>query len=254
MSNLKELIDHLYNEVIQAKEATADTIDLADDWEDTSFDAERLLQVLTQMTACLQREDLSDYQEATVLDADQTSRLLIQWEGLCNSMEGLNRHMKELETDIAKMQPWGDFDVVKLEQLRQHGCEVLFWTMPVDVFASQSAEPWFIESQALLVSQDTTLAYFITLQLGKDEISMPAEACRAEICPCPVSTLIMLQTRYKDSLKRLKTRQGDFALAHYAELRETLRSILPAGTPLPGQKQSHRQQLRAKLRKIFMRQ
>ena len=251
MSNLKELIDRLYDEVVQSQDASAPDTSLTEEWVESDFDTERLQGVLTQMASCLQPEDLQGDQDAQALDVDAASRLLAQWGNLCSSMEGLRRHMKELDTDITRMQPWGDFDVVKLEQLRQHDCQVLFWTMPVDVYASQATEPWFTDSQAQLVSEDTSLAYFITLQLGNEEILPPQAATRVEICPCPVSTLIMLQTRDKDSLKRLQTMQGDFALAHYAELRETLRTLLPAGASLPGQKLNRRQQLKARLKKLF---
>ena len=251
MTHLKELIDRLYDEVVQSQDAANPDTAQPDEWVESDFDTERLRGALTQMASCLQPEDLQDVQEAQALDVDATSRLLVQWGNLCSSMEGLRRHMQELDADITRMQPWGDFDVVKLEQLRQHECQVLFWTMPIDIFASQASEPWAVDSQAQLVSEDTSQAYFITLQLGNEEVAMPPEATRIEICPCPVSTLIMLQTRDKDSLKRLQTMQGDFALAHYAELRETLRTLLPAGSMLPGQKLSRRQQLKARLKKLF---
>lgn len=251
MTHLKELIDRLYDEVVQSQDAANPDTAQPDEWVESDFDTERLRGALTQMASCLQPEDLQDVQEAQTLDVDATSRLLVQWGNLCSSMEGLRRHMQELDADITRMQPWGDFDVVKLEQLRQHECQVLFWTMPIDIFASQASESWAVDSQAQLVSEDTSQAYFITLQLGNEEVAMPPEATRIEICPCPVSTLIMLQTRDKDSLKRLQTMQGDFALAHYAELRETLRTLLPAGSMLPGQKLSRRQQLKARLKKLF---
>lgn len=251
MTHLKELIDRLYDEVVQSQDAANPDTAQPDEWVESDFDTERLRGALTQMASCLQPEDLQDVQEAQALDVDATSRLLVQWGNLCSSMEGLRRHMQELDADITRMQPWGDFDVVKLEQLHQHECQILFWTMPIDIFASQASESWAVDSQAQLVSEDTSQAYFITLQLGNEEVAMPPEATRVEICPCPVSTLIMLQTRDKDSLKRLQTMQGDFALAHYAELRETLRTLLPAGSMLPGQKLSRRQQLKARLKKLF---
>lgn len=250
MTHLKELIDRLYDEVVQSQ-ADRDDAGMAEEWGGSDFDTERLRLALTQMSACLQPEDLQDPQDTATLDIDAASRLLAQWENLCSSKEGLRRHMQELDADIVKMQPWGDFDVVKLEQLKQHECQVLFWTMPVDVFASQATEPWAVDSQVQQINEDNTLAYFITLQLGNEEVALPPEATRVEICPCPVSTLIMLQTRDKDSLKRMQTMQGDFALAHYAELRETLRTLLPEGATLPGQKLSRRQQLKARLKKLF---
>lgn len=251
MSNLKELIDRLYDEVIQSQDADTPDTTLTEEWEESDFDTERLRGALTEMASCLQPEDLQDGQDAEALDHDTASRLLAQWGNLCSSMEGLRRHMQELDADIIRMQPWGDFDMVKLEQLRQHDCQVLFWTMPIDIFASQATESWAVDSQVQLINEDNALAYFITIQLGNEEVAMPQEAKRVEICPCPVSTLIMLQTRDKDSLKRLQTMQGDFALAHYAELRETLRTLLPAGSSLPGQKVSRRQQLKARLKKLF---
>lgn len=251
MTHLKELIDHLYDEVVQPQDATDPNAPVAEEWEGSDFDTERLRLALTQMAACLQPEDLQDPQAIAALEIDAASRLLAQWENLCSSMDGLRRHMQELDADIVKMQPWGDFDVVKLEQLKQHECQVLFWTMPIDVFASQATEPWAVDSQVQQINEDNTLAYFITLQLGNEEVALPPEATHVEICPCPVSTLIMLQTRDKDSLKRMQTIQGDFALAHYAELRETLRTLLPEGATLPGQRLSRRQQLKARLKKLF---
>lgn len=251
MSNLKELIDHLYEEVTQQQEDTDWEMEHASDQFDSNLDAERLYLAVRQMADILQKDDLTDLQPPMPLAEDNAIRLVMQWESICSSVSGLSRHMQELDADIQRMQPWGDFDVVKLNQLEQHDCHVRFWKMPVSIMASMSSEPWYTDYQVTVISVDQSDAYFITITLGNEEPDMPALAEKVEICPCPVSTLIMLQTRDKDSLKRVQTIQGDFALAHYAELRETLREFLPPGADLPKQKHSHRQMLKARLRKMF---
>lgn len=249
MSNLKELIDRLYDEVMTQQDPDEDQMPQIEELANEDLDAERLRQILSQMQEVLQKEDLSGLQATAPLNADETTKLMLQWENLNSSIEGLRRHMKDLEADIARMQPWGDFDVVKLEQLQQRDCHVRFWTMPIAAFAAQASEAWVVNHQATLISEDAANAFFITISLGNEKPQMPAQASEMEICPCPVSTLIMLQTRDKDSLKRVMTLQGDFALAHYAELLETLRTILPKGAALPQRK--HAQNLRARLRRLF---
>lgn len=251
MSNLKDLIDKLYEEVTQQAELHAVSEDIAETESLTDIDTERLHQTLSQMSDVLQKEDLLDLQEATPLPAEETLRLLKQWDGVCRSIEGLKRHIQELEADIEKMQPWGDFDVVKLEQLKQHDCHVRFWTMPVATMATMVTEPWYADYQTLTVSHDAANVYFITVTVGDEQPQMPAQAKPVEICPCPVSTLIMLQTRDKDSIKRVQTLQGDFALAHYAELLATLRTVSPEEAELPQKKHHHRQSLRARMKRLF---
>lgn len=250
MSNLKELIDRLYDEVTQQADLSA-TLDDAEETETLAdIDAEQLRLTLVQMADVLQKEDLADLQEADPLSAAETAHYLKQWNGVCRSLEGLKRHTQELEADIERMQPWGDFDVVKLEKLQQHDCHVRFWTMPVATMATMVTEPWYTDHQTMVVSHDKANVYFITVTVGDEPLPMPEQARQVEICPCPVSTLIMLQTRDKDSIKRVQTLQGDFALAHYAELLATLRTALPEGTALP-QKKHHAMSLRARMRKLF---
>lgn len=251
MNNLKELIDHLYEEVTQQQDDTEwETENVADPLF-ANLDADRLCLAVKQMADVLQKDDLTNQQPASPLDGENAIRLVMQWENICKSVTGLNRHMKELDADILRMQPWGDFDVVKLNQLEQQDCHVRFWKMPISVMASMTAEAWYSDYQTTVISVDQKDSFFITITLGDEEPNMPAQAEKVEICPCPVSTLIMLQTRDKDSLKRVLTIQGDFALAHYAELRETLRELLPPGAELPKQKQSHRQMMKARLKKLF---
>ena len=251
MSNLKELIDQLYEEVTRLPKDPDGGAYPNEDSIDQDIDIDRLHRAVAQMTTCLQIEDLKDMQEQQPVVAEDVARLLLQWENLCNSVAGLKRHIQELDADIARMQPWGDFDVVKVEQLRQYDCHIRFWRMPVSCIASMSSEPWYTDLQVTVISHDQSDAYFVTISLGDETPNLPQQAKEIEICPCPVSTLIMLQTRDKDSLKRTQNLQGDFALAHYAELRETLRLLLPPGVELPKKKISHRQAIKARLKKVF---
>ena len=48
------------------------------------------------------------------------------------------------------------------------------------------------------------------------------EAHSVEVTPSPVSTLIVLQTRAKDSLRQVQLQMGDFSLQHYREVEAAL--------------------------------
>lgn len=252
MSTLNDLIERLYHETV-TQQHTAASLRLTDQPSspppDDGILLARLRRVLDQMGSLLRLEDQLDLDVTPPSDAVCT-RILNHWESMMQSIEGIQSYMQSLEADIQQMQPWGDFDVLKVERLAQCGCQIRFWRMDSLRLTSSEGSPWYTDSHLFVVSREGNDTYFVTVTPVDSPVPMPPEAHEVTICPSPISTLIMLQTRYKDSLRKLQSQLDDYALAHYAELYSTLRHALPEGSPLPQLRSSHHG-LRERIRRLF---
>ena len=253
MSTLNDLIERLYHETITRQHAAAPHPPLAGPssppMPDEGVQLPRLRQALDQMGSLLRAEDELCLDVTPPTDAI-CIRILNHWEAMMQSIEGIQSHIQSLEADIQRMQPWGDFDVLKVEKLAQSGLQIRFWRMDTLRLAASNGAPWYADSQLLVVSREGSDTYFVTVTPTSTPVPMPPEAHEVTICPSPVSTLIMLQTRYKDSLRKKQSQLEDYALAHYAELYSTLRHALPEGSPLPQLRSSHHG-LRERIRRLF---
>ena len=250
MTELNELIERLYKQGIEqgGLPMPPTEIPVLPPPNEEEVDTRRMLVVLNEMGALLNEDDQPKIEESPSEEA--LLRVLNHWEAMKQSMQGIKEHMQSLEQDIVKMQPWGDFDVMKVEQLSHHGCHIRFWKMNSELLSSRLAESWFVDCNVLIVTQDIEMTYFITVTDNEDRPPVPAEAEEVIICPCPVSTLIMLQTRDKDTLKKMETLLGDYALVHYGEVYSALRKKLPKDTELPQLAVRH-ETLSEKLRRFF---
>lgn len=121
----------------------------------------------------------------------------------------LKNYIKQLDSDIELMFPWGELDLSEVDSLRREGIALDFWQMDQKRFHQElqrSMDPtiphWMSKYSAHPVSDANLKSYFTTrTPLGTD-IQIPF-ATKAEMCPSPVSTLIILQTKAKDKLKQL---------------------------------------------------
>ena len=250
MTELNELIERLYKQGIeQGGLSTPSTeIPISPAPSEEEVDTRRMFVVLNEMGALLNEDDQPKIEESPSEEA--LLRVLNHWEAMMQSVQGIKEHMQSLEQDIVKMQPWGDFDVTKVEQLSHHGCHIRFWKMNSELLSARLADAWFVECNVLIVTQDIETTYFVTVTDNEEKPPVPSEAEEVVICPCPVSTLIMLQTRDKDTLKKMETLLGDYALVHYGEVYSALRKKLPKDAELPQLTVRH-ETLSDKLRRFF---
>lgn len=252
MNELNELIESLYRETFEdgrLPQQSAVSAIVPTEPEEKSDLIVRLRQVLDEMGAMLQDEDQPNMSESAP-DEAACLRILNHWEQMMLSANGLRQHMQSLEQDIQKMQPWGNFDVMKVEQLASVGYQIRFWKIASHLLPLRIAEGYWSDCQLKVIAQDTETTYFVTVSTHPQRSGKPTDAEEVDICPCPVSTLIMLQTRDKDSLKKLEMLQGDYALCHYGEVYNALRLALPEGAPLP-QRPSERPSLRQRIHSIL---
>lgn len=250
MNKLSDLIESLYQQSHEAEQtvSAARTAPLASRKE---IQTERLQRVLSEMAEELTTEEQPSLDETPPTD-EICLRILNHWDSMTQSLQGIQEHMASLETDILKMQPWGDFDVTKLDTLARRGIRLRFWTVSVGQMLEPDAEPLADRASLHLVSQDTDHAYYVSVTPRGAEPRWPDTLHEVEICPCPISTLIMLQTRDKDALRRLRTLRGDYALAHYSEIYSALKAALPEGATMPPFKKEPRG-LKGRLQQLFKR-
>lgn len=180
--------------------------------------ADRLKKILSQMSNILKRDEMESISQnkdkfALNKSASELNILCKNWEELCDQISQKEKIFSELDSDIKLMTPWGDFEQMTLDNLEKAGWKVRFWSIPHKHYNIE----WEGCYNAYVISQDKKKTYYITVNHLDEKIEMN-NATEHSICPSPASTLIMLQTRTKDSLKKLLEEQGDFALQHYATL------------------------------------
>lgn len=203
---------------------------------------EELRKMLYEMRTCIEKEDIK---AGLPDDAGLTfdiETMILQWHKISDRVQSLKHHIQELDYDIAASVPWGD-TVHNSEEGFTEGIPVTrYWTAPKECFEANK-ENWQYLYAARLVSEGDYLTYFTTYT-GKHAQIMMEGASEAKVCPSPASTLIMLQTRAKDTLKFEMLKQNDFAVAHYREVE----SALGLKDTL---KKTKRKKFIQKLRKIF---
>jgi V/A-type H+-transporting ATPase subunit I len=172
--------------------------------------------MLEQMRATLKKEDLEALPALPQGITYEVERIEVAWQDLCSQIAEEQRNMVNLEHDIQAVAPWGDFSFESIHKLTMAGWTVRFWTVsPKDL-----RPEWTKEHHATVINRTPKLVYFITLTRSADELTALPGATEVHLGPSPQSTLIMLQTRAKDDLKKLRIKQGDFALAHYREMED----------------------------------
>lgn len=201
-----------------------------------------LSEMLQQMRYVLTRDDVRAGLPSQTTASVDVSLILAQWVGMQSDYQRQQQMIKELDADIAEIQPWGDYPMQRVDMLASRGLRLMFWLSPETVVASHPE--WVDAYQMERVSSDGKNVRFTTIIPADAEIHLPG-AMLCDIPPSPLSTLIMLQTRAKDASKQTLNRMGDFALENY----RIIESALGLSNTLPPA--TKRGRVKAKLRRIF---
>ncbi|MDO4497064.1 MAG: hypothetical protein Q4B58_04405 [Bacteroidales bacterium] len=203
-----------------------------------------LTDMLQQMRDVLSRDDLRAGLPLQPVVVTDVSPLLAEWVSMQSDYERQQKMIAELDADIARIQPWGDYPMQQIDQLAAQGLCLQFWSAPSWVLDMH--HEWVEAYQLSLVSNNSKTSYFSIVVPIEAEINLPG-AIRQQVPPCPLSTLIMLQTRAKDAARQGLTRMGDFALQYYLSIESALglTNTLPPATK--------RARLKAHLKRIFSR-
>lgn len=201
-----------------------------------------LTEMLQQMRDVLSRDDLRAGLPLAAGEGGDVSPLLAEWEGMQSDYQRQRQIIAELDDDIARLQPWGDYPMNRIDRLSAQGMCLQFWKAPLQLL--ESHPEWEDAYQIERVSIARSEVWFVAVVPVDAEVVLPG-AERQEVPPSPLSTLIMLQTRARDAIKQNMVTMGDFALAHYLEVEAALglHDTLPPATK--------RGRMKARLHRIF---
>lgn len=202
-----------------------------------------LQEMLQEMRMHLSDDDIWAGLPAMGLPKADVSPLYADWSALCRNEQRQLERIAELDADILLMEPWGDYPMERIDRLSQCGQKLQFWRCSRTQYEGKKVF-WADAYQSELVSERDGLCYFVTVTPQGASIVIP-EAQLVDVTPSPVSTLIMLQTRAKDSLRQIRLEMGDFSLQHYREIENALG--LSDTLQLP----SRRRQLLKKVQRAF---
>lgn len=200
-------------------------------------------EMLAQMRSCIQKEDVKAGlpPAASAFDIDS---VFIFWQQFCLKVENLKKYIESLDYDIAARVPWGDLTFDSNEGFVEGLPITHCWTAPKECFEAHQ-ERWTEEYGVKMISEGQYLTFFTSsTPKGKEIVMEGAE--EAKVCPSPASTLIMLQTKAKDSLKLEQLKMSDFAVEHY----NSVEAALGLKNTLP---QTKRKRLLYKIKKLFHR-
>ena len=179
-----------------------------------------LQEMLAEMRKHLSVEDIrAGLPEGNVQSSD-ISPLYGEWSSLRKTEARQLERIAELDADIQHMEPWGDYPMARVDQLAQRSQSLLFWRCSRVQYDAHSRQ-WKEDYQAELVSERNGQCYFVTVTPQGVSFVLP-DAHQEQVAPSPVSTLITLQTKAKDSLKQIRIQMGDFSLQHYREVEAAL--------------------------------
>jgi len=167
--------------------------------------------ILKEMRQVLKPEDISSL--PVIKNADDIAPICVQWQEISSQIETERKNLSELDKEIKAMAPWGDFSHKSIEVLNEAGWAVRFWITSPKKFSPT----WQEEYNAFVIEENKKTVHFITITPATQQIEFPV-AREVTPSPSPISTLIILQTRAKDNLKRLLLQREDIALAHYREI------------------------------------
>lgn len=168
----------------------------------------------------LTKEDIRAGLPAVETSDTDVSVLYVDWKTLCKKEQRQLERIAELDSDIQNMEPWGDYPMARIDQLAQRGLSLQFWQATQTQFEGHR-QAWIDSFQAELVAVQGGQCYFVTVTPQGATVVLP-EAQSVRVTPSPVSTLIMLQTLAKDSLRQIRLEMGDFSLQHYREVEAML--------------------------------
>lgn len=174
---------------------TLKTLDFAKD----SYTTEKELQIQT-VSENISKKDILSRVEKLIGQIDQ---LTVKETEVKHAIDSVNK-------EIAKLEPWGEFDFDTVRKIEEEGCNVSFWTCPSKLFKAEWTDLYF----AIPVNEINKKVYFITFFQEKPDIT-------AESIELPEKKLSDLLSGRKDLETQLSELQEQY-LVYNAEGRELL--------------------------------
>lgn len=95
-------------------------------------------------------------------------------EDLRLKLEKINQRIPQIQKEIELMTPWGNFDFVSVDRLRDKGYQLNFYTCAVREFQQE----WEEKYNAITVLEDGTTKYFVTVTHVGEEVDINVEKAK----------------------------------------------------------------------------
>ncbi len=130
---------------------------------------------------------------------DKAKEIVAEVDALSAKELSTKHDIDEVEKNIAKVEPWGDFSKDKIEELGNSGYKVFFWACPSKLFKAE----WADEYYATPVNEVNKKIFFLTFSPEKPDIT-------AESIDLPDERLSELEKRKDDLKSQLEDVQQQF--------------------------------------------
>ncbi|GHV48880.1 V-type ATP synthase subunit I [Bacteroidia bacterium] len=160
-----------------------------------------------------QRLDGGAKAEATqTLTKQEGLHLLEKIENLQEKKAQLLAEKQSLQKDVDYMQIWGDFSYVSIENLREAGYIVSFFTCPTSRFEPQ----WVEDYNAFLVNNIQSVSYFVTVTKEGEPVEIEAE--RPKMPNRGLDVLHAAYQQLEENIRNIDNRLKEMAVSAYKAL------------------------------------
>ena len=165
-------------------------------------------------------ETPAEFLPARILSKEEGLSMIGEIEALQEKKSVLLADKQALQKDLEYMEIWGDFSYAAIENLKEAGYEVNFFTCPTSRFDHQWTETY----NAFLVNNYQSVSYFITITKEGEPVEIEADRPRM-----PDRGLDVLRTaaiKLENSIADIDLRIKKTATADYATLETFDKSLL----------------------------
>ena len=146
-------------------------------------------------------------------ELSEPSALLAQYDQLLADKAAAEARLQLLAKDEQALAPWGNFEPQSVERLIKAGYDINFFACPDRLYK----EEWESELNAIVINDDKSKVYFITVTAPGTEISIEAELCR--LPQTSLEALIAEIDGLKAKCAELDEALVAFANAHLADFK-----------------------------------
>ena len=171
------------------------------------------MRLLSRYAAAIEALEKVASESSENSESSEPSELLAQYDQLLADKAATEARLQLLAKDEQALAPWGNFEPQSVERLVKAGYDINFFACPVRLYK----EEWESEFNAIVINNDNSKVYFITVTAPGTEISIEAELCRL-----PQVSLDALNKEMAALQTKVAAFDADitaFATAHLADLK-----------------------------------
>ena len=133
------------------------------------------MRLLSRYAAAIEALEKVEKTEQSVPSENSDAQVLLeQYDQLLADKAAAEARLQLLAKDEQALAPWGNFEPQSVERLVKAGYDINFFACPARLYK----EEWESEFNAIVINNENSKVYFITVTAPGTEISIEAELCR----------------------------------------------------------------------------